>query len=88
MQHYLLYINIICCKSVPTFMKVTFPTQLEESEAEYKDLLLCNDVRWFSHEQCSEKFQSLLPEIIQFWELLGEKTSKMHDASLLIKLAF
>lgn len=50
-----------------------FQTQLEENEAEY------DDARWLSRELLLEIFQSLLPGIIQFLELFGERTSQLHD---------
>lgn len=65
-----------------------FRTQLEENEAEYEDLLLYTDIRWLSRGRLLERFQSLLPEIIQFLESLGERPAQLHDASWLIQLAF
>lgn len=65
-----------------------FRTQLEENEAEYEDLLLYTDVRWLSRGQFLERFQSLLPEVIQFLESIGESTSQLHEAPWLFKLAF
>ena len=56
-------VNSICSRSL---QRRLFKIHLEENESEYCDLLLHTDVRWLSRGGFLERFQELLPEVIQF----------------------
>ena len=65
-----------------------FRIQLEENESEHTDLLLHTDVRWLSRGKFLDRFQELLPEIIQFLESRGDTTAQLKNRKWLQNLAF
>ncbi|XP_069582815.1 general transcription factor II-I repeat domain-containing protein 2-like [Ranitomeya imitator] len=65
-----------------------FKSFLEELDSQYKDLLLYTEVRWLSRGKLLERFQSLLPEIIQFLELKDDLCAEISDSQWQADLAF
>lgn len=65
-----------------------FRSQLEENDSEYEDLLLFCHIRWLSPGKFLERFLNLMPEIIAFFDTLGEKHKQLEDPVWVKKLAF
>ncbi|BFY98365.1 hypothetical protein BsWGS_01405 [Bradybaena similaris] len=64
---------IIFIRSTSSLQHRLFRQLLEETEADYKDLLLHNDVRWLSKGKALDRFWSLREEIVIF---LGNCTQR------------
>nr|XP_022908263.1 general transcription factor II-I repeat domain-containing protein 2A-like [Onthophagus taurus] len=77
--------NSIRARSLRTRL---FRNQLEENDSEYEDLVLFSNVRWLSRGCFLERFLELLPEIVEFLNLLGEKHRQLEDPLWVQKLAF
>ena len=56
--------------------------QLEENKSKYYDLLSHTDVKWLSRWGFLERFQELLPEIIQFFDSRGERYDQLSKRFL------
>ncbi|XP_033230266.1 zinc finger BED domain-containing protein 5-like [Belonocnema kinseyi] len=65
-----------------------FKLLLENTSAEFADLLLLNEVRWLSAGEVVFRFFKLLPEIIAFLESRDEHCDELYDSAWILDLAF
>ncbi|KAJ1107684.1 hypothetical protein NDU88_005073 [Pleurodeles waltl] len=78
-------VNFICAKALNHRL---FKAMLQDSEAEYTDLLMHTEVRWLSKGKALERFIALLPEIEHFANSRGQTFPKLKDVKWLLMLHF
>ncbi|KAJ1117630.1 hypothetical protein NDU88_005827 [Pleurodeles waltl] len=65
-----------------------FKAMLQDSEAEYTDLLMHTEVLWLSKGKVLERFIALLPEIEHFTNSRGQTFPELKDVKWLLMLHF